>query len=67
MTSLRSITAYNGWLILEHSEIVGGKLKSCFSIQQSPGCPIKAGHSLKEAKQAIDGVSVASTARPKRI
>jgi hypothetical protein len=54
MMPLSSITAYNGWLILEHSETVGGKLKSRFSVQQSPDGPIQAGHSLKEAKQAID-------------
>ena len=67
MTPLRSITAYNGWLILEYSERVDGKLKTCFSVQQSPDNPIQAGHSLKEAKQAIDGSSVEPTARPQRV
>lgn len=66
MTPLRSITAYNGWLILEYSERVDGKLRACFSVQQSPDRPIQAGHSLKEAKQAIDGASVEPAVRPKR-
>jgi hypothetical protein len=55
MTPLRSITAYNGWLILEYSEMVEGKAKSRFAVQHSPDGPIKAGDSLNEAKQAIDG------------
>ena len=61
MRPLRSITAYNGWLILEHSEMRAGKLKACFSVQQSTNRPIGAGHSLKEAKQAIDGCSQSPT------
>jgi hypothetical protein len=49
---------------LEYSERVEGKLKSHFAVQHSPGRPIQAGHSLKEAKQAIDGSSVAPTSDP---
>jgi hypothetical protein len=64
MTPLRSITAYKGWLILEYSEMVEGKLKSRFAVQHSPDRPIQAGHSLKEAKQAIDGLSVAPALDP---
>ena len=67
MTPLRSITAYKGWLILEYSEMVGGKLESRFSVQQSPDRAIQAGHSLKEAKQVIDASSVEPAARPKRV
>jgi hypothetical protein len=55
MTPLRSITAYNGWLILEYSEIVEGKLRPRFAVQHPPDGPIQAGKSLREAKQAIDG------------
>ena len=52
---LRSITAYNGWLILEYSELVEGKPNSRFAVQHHPDGPMKAGCSLSEAKQAIDG------------
>jgi hypothetical protein len=52
---LRSITAYNGWLILEHSEMVEGKLSPRFSVQHPPNGPIQAGNSFNEAKRAIDG------------
>ena len=54
MTPLRSITAYNGWLILEYSEVVRGEPKPCFAVQHPPDGPIQVGHSLNEAKQAID-------------
>jgi hypothetical protein len=62
VTPLRSITAYNGWLILEYSEMVEGKPKSRFAVQHSPDGPVQAGYSLNEAKQAIDG-SQATTKR----
>jgi len=52
---LRSITAYHGWLILEYSEGVKGKLKARFAVQHPPDGSIPAGHSFHEAKQAIDG------------
>ena len=52
---LRSITAYNGWLILEYSEIVQGKPKPRFAVQHPPDGPIQAAGSLNEAKRAIDG------------
>lgn len=52
---LRSITVYNGWLILEYPETVKGKPESRFAVQQPPHGPIQAGNSLNQAKQAIDG------------
>lgn len=55
MASLRSITAYSGWFILEYSEMVQGKPKPRFAVQHPPDVLIKAGNSLNEAKQAIDG------------
>ena len=54
---LRAITAYNGWLILEYSQVVEGKPKSRFVIQPPPDGPITVGDSLKEAKHVIDGLS----------
>ena len=64
MAPLRSITAYNGWLILEYPEMVKGKPESRFAVQRPPHGPIQAGNSLNEAKQAIDGSPVKPTATP---
>lgn len=58
MTPLRSITAYNGWLILEYPETVKGKPRSRFAVQHPLDGPIQAGRSLNEAKQVIDGALV---------
>jgi hypothetical protein len=57
MAILRSVIVYNGRFILEYSEMAGGKPQSRFAIQPPPDGPLTAGHSLKEAKQVIDGLS----------
>lgn len=67
MRPLRSITAYNGWLILEYSEMVNGKPESRFAVQYPPHGPMEAGNSLNEAKQAINGSSVKPAMRPKGV
>jgi hypothetical protein len=56
MSTLKSITAYHGWFILEYSRVLEGQPASRFVIENLPGGPLPAGNSLNEAKRVIDGL-----------
>jgi len=57
MATLKSITAYNGWFILEYSRGPDGKPANCFVIENPPQDPLPGGNSLNEAKRVIDGLA----------
>lgn len=64
MATLKSITAYEGRLILEYSGGAEGEPASRFVIANPPEDPLPAGNSLNEAKRVIDGLGGKSTSQP---
>ncbi|MBW0001682.1 MAG: hypothetical protein JO015_21510 [Verrucomicrobia bacterium] len=64
MSTLKSITVYEGRFILEYSRDVQGKTAGSFVIENPPGDPLPAGDSLNEAKRVIDGLAGRSAACP---